>query len=144
MQKTTSPATSYTFFCEDCQETKTHINPCGYGGTGYVVTMDGKTLCYACTGKRDYKELLDAKPGQRFTLYLTGNRVDGYKVQNWCGTFSRSVSMVSKSVGRFFPNGSRSSVRVERTDVWFEIQGNHFWGFNKGDNQILHIKCLKK
>lgn len=135
---------THDFTCTQCKQDFKHENPSGFGGTGYGIDKDGNKVCYQCIGKSDETEMLDAKPGTRFTMYLTRENVDpGSGMQglsfnlfasNWPGTLRRKC----------IANWSRTNWGLERTDVWFKIQGECFWGYHIGHNsQILHVRKIK-
>lgn len=117
-----------TFTCSVC-----HLNLAlqTSGGTGYAISSEGKKVCYKCVGERDANELKNAKPGDRFTHYISNGRVI-----NWPGTLDIPVMFSRKS----FHNMAGKNGRM---DVWFNYEGKHFWGVNVGDNDLLRIKAIK-
>lgn len=125
----------HEFTCSQCKEHKTQDNPQGFGGTGYAQKPDGAKICYRCCGVNDEVEMMDAKVGTRFTMYLTGSGLD-MVATNWCGTFTRPIKANYRT--------SPTNWGLKRTDVWFKIQGECFWGYSIGENtQILHVRKIK-
>lgn len=103
-------------------------------GTGYGYGADEALTCYRCIGEMDARALADAKPGERFTHYLTRDKDGHYIIKNWPGTFKVSpyrVSLGHHNIGR------------TRTDAWFSYAGKAFHAVNIGDNQIARIRALK-
>lgn len=94
----------------------------------------GEKVCYACCGELDKQKLLDANPGDKFYMYLTGNIQYGYYVSNWPGSFKIRV----------YPRKGRHNIAGVRYDFWFYLGNNAFHGVQYGDNtQVAHICCLK-
>jgi len=121
--------------CCDCGH---EIKPVDGCGTGYGIDKEGRKVCYACCAKRDRASMQE---NGRATLYLVAeNGPTGawrnYVVTNWPGSLRFKVSV--SRVGRH--NIGRS-----RTDVWFVgPDGAPWWGWNCGDNQILHCKRVRR
>ena len=132
--------TTHRFVCADCGEEVVHVNPNGFGGTGYATVREGgseKKVCYACCAKRD---IADMTATGRAVLYLAVAG-DGAAaplwpvVTNWPGTLK--IAVKSRRIGRH-------NIAGKRTDVWFTgPDGKAWWGWNCGDNQILRCRRLK-
>jgi hypothetical protein len=122
------------FTCSVCKLIKTE--PEDSCTAGYGTDKQGNKICFDCIGKQEREEMKNAKPGQRFTMYLTDK--DGNKtVSNWPGTVKIPVYYSRKSWHNFTGKNGR-------TDVWFNFEGKHFWGYSIGDfTQIVHIKAVK-
>lgn len=128
--------------CADCGlPIKRPANSCS---TGYgMIAETQEVVCYDCCGKRDLADLQRAKPGDKFTFYLTSDPDDEREglmaVTNWPGTFKRYV----------FPRIGRHNWAGVRRDVWFSVckpdgSRNYFHGVQYGDDsEICHITCLK-
>lgn len=115
------------FKCTQCGETKP-VNKAG--GTGYGVDKDENKICYSCIGKNEETELSNAKPGDKFILYLCGD-----EVTNWPGSFKRTI--------RGLRTG-RHNMAGKRYDFYFTVNNNDFHGVQYGDNtQIAHCKRIK-
>jgi hypothetical protein len=104
--------------------------------TGYgVKKVDGKDFrcCYECCAKDDRDSMLSSG---RATLYLTGNRADGYKVTNWPGSLSFPVH---------YAKHGRHNIARSRVDVYFVgPDGNTWHGVQYGENtQICHCRRTK-
>ena len=120
---------------------KTYCTKCGKECTpegiaaGYgVMPETGEKVCFACCGELDKQQLLNAKAGDKFCMYLTGNTQHGYYVSNWPGSFNIRV----------YPRKGRHNIAGVRYDFWFEFGNNAFHGVQYGDNtQVAHIRCLK-
>lgn len=102
---------------------------------GYVIMpITGAILCYSCCDESDKQRLLNANPGDKFYMYLTGNIQHGYYVSNWPGSFKIRVS----------PRKGHHNIAGVRYDFWFTFGNNAFHGVQYGDNtQVAHIRCLK-
>lgn len=102
----------------------------GYG----VIPETGEKVCFVCCGELNKQQLLNAKPGDKFCMYLTGNSTFGYYVSNWPGSFKVRV----------FPRKGGHNLAGVRYDFWF-FYGNHrFHGVRYGDNtEIAYIRFLK-
>ena len=99
------------------------------GGTGYGIDPQGFKICYACIGANDERYLANAKPGEKFTFYLSGN-----EVTNWPGTFRRRAHV----------RKGRHNIAGARYDAYFSVAGKQFHGVTYGNNtQICHVKALK-
>lgn len=127
--------TEHRFVCADCGEEKVHVNPGGFGGTGYgIICEDGieKKVCYACCGKRD---LADMTATGRAALYLTV-REGKPVVTNWPGTMTLPV--------RYSRKGRHNWAGIRET-VWFiGPDGREWWGVCIGRNtQLCHCKRLR-
>ena len=105
----------------------------GKFGTGYGMDAQGKKYCYDCCAEMDKSDM--DKSG-KYTLYLTHNSTDGYKVTNWPGTLKYRVFDFKKS---------RHNFGGIRTDVWFfDHAGKKWHGYQIGNfTQICHVKRLK-
>ena len=111
----------HRFVCADCGKEKVHVNPSGFGGTGYGVGRGGEKVCYDCCGKRDRA---DMSASGRATLYLTEGP-EGAVVTNWPGTLKFRV--------RYKKAGSHN-IAGRRVDVWFnDCEGREWHGVQLGD-----------
>ena len=125
--------------CHDCG--KVIEKPANSCGTGYGIDNDGHAVCYECCGKRDRKELFEAKPGDKFVFYLVEkkNETTGqteYYVTNWPASLKIKLHAT--------PRKGRHNIAGRRYDVWFIQNGKNFHGVQYGDDtQILHVKCTK-
>jgi hypothetical protein len=119
-----------TFFCDHCQKTVENTSTIG---TGYGIHENGHKVCYQCCGDIDRDDMIKAKVGERFSMYLC--RENGLNVvQNWCGTLKRNCHI----------SISRHNWGLKRYDAWFKVNGECFWGYNIGENtQILHVRKVK-
>ena len=115
---------------ETCSVCQKEIVPSGCG-TGYGI--DSKTqakICYACIGERERNDLLNSKIGDRFTFYYSGG-----EVMNW----SNSLTMTP-----YWTRTGHHNWGLKRVDVWFRLEGRHFWGYIIGsDTEILHVRRIK-
>ena len=130
----------HRFVCADCGEEKVHVNPNGFGGTGYAIVCDGgveKKVCYDCCAKRDCADMIESGKG---VLYLTvagpGAAAPNWPVvTNWPGTLKFAVK--ARRIGSHNFTGRRE-------DVWFNgPDGKLWWGWNCGDAQIIRVRRLK-
>lgn len=124
-----------TFECVDCKQVKpVHIN----GSTAYAVLPDTTRVCYTCCGERDKRDMEAGKPT---VLYVTVNATDSGRgpnavVSNWPGTLKIPCgAKVSKRGGGF---------GCQRTDVWFSYAGFNWHGVNRGDNDVVRCRTIKK
>ena len=115
---------------ENCSQCGNEFKPDGIG-TGYGVDpQTKKKICYTCCGINDLNKLKNSKIGDRFCYYLSKG-----KVINWPNTMI---------IEPYYFRVGRHNIAGRRTDVWFNVDGNKFWGVNYGDNsEILHIKRIK-
>ena len=125
----------HRFVCADCGKEKIHVNPNGFGGTGYGIIREGgieKKVCYDCCGKRESESMRDTG---RAVLYLT-ERADGAVVTNWPGVLKFRVR--HKRVGSH-------NLAGRRVDVWFtDSDGRQWHGVNYGHNsQTCHCRRLR-
>lgn len=118
-------------YCTKCGK---ECRPDGFtAGYGVIPETEDK-ICYSCCGELDKQQLLKAKPGDKFYMYLTGNIQYGYYVSNWPGSFKIRV----------YPRKGRHNIAGVRYDFWFCLGNNEFHGVQYGDNtQVAHIRCLK-
>lgn len=133
------------FCCAKCAK----ILPIGYQlgqPTGYV-KHEQERICYNCWAK--FEIIWMCESGEA-TLYLTEpwkNRWPGYKTA--CDfrvevvNFAQTLRFVSDDVKRsVYPLRGR---KIYRIDVWFTgPYGDRWHGVNRGDNQILRCKRLKR
>ena len=129
----------HRFVCADCGAEKVHVNPNGFGGTGYATCTEGgieKKVCYDCCAKRDRIEMTARG---RAVLYLTEKRAQGgpttgMTVSNWPGTLSIPV--------RSWRKGAHN-LAGSRTDVWFtDYEGRRWHGVQLGENSQL-CRCRR-
>jgi hypothetical protein len=124
--------------CHDCGKV---IEPPDNFSTGYGIDQDGHKVCFNCCGKRDRKELFDAKPGDKFVFYLIEkkNETTGqteYYVTNWPASLKIKLHAT--------PRKGRHNIAGRRLDVWFIQNGKNFHGTQYGENsQLLYTKCVK-
>ena len=115
-----------------CSRCHAECRPDGIG-TGYAALESGEKICYDCAAAIDRERLLNAKPGDKFYMYLVNAHGDNY-VTNCLGTLKIRV----------YPKKGRHNIACYRYDVWFAVGKNSFHGVNYGENtQICHVKCLK-
>ena len=119
-------------YCSKCgKECKPDRSCSGYG----VMSETGEKVCYACCGEMDEQMLLNARPGERFSFYLTGDIQQGHYVGNWPGSFKIRV----------YPRKGKHNIARVRYDFWFTFGKNEFHGVRYGnDTEIAHIRCLKQ
>ena len=100
---------------------------------GYGIAYDGLTMCYGCCALDDIATM-DATGA--ITLYLVGDRANGYRVTNWPG--SLVFDRVTVTTGRH-------NIAGKRYDAWFN-HGGHVWhGVRYGDNtEAARFKRTKK
>lgn len=115
---------------ETCSQCKKEIISNGIS-TGYGIDpQTNNKICYECCGINDLKKLQTCKIGDRFVYYLSKG-----KVINWPST------MV---ITPYYFRVGKHNIARKRTDVWFTVNGNKFWGVNYGDNsEILYITRIK-
>lgn len=78
---------------------------------------------------------MNAKPGDKFYMYLTGDIQSGHYVSNWPGSFKIRV----------YPRKGRHNFAGVRYDFWFNVGNHEFHGVQYGDNtQVAYIRCLKR
>ena len=112
------------------------------GSTGYGWNADdGKTFCYPCAAARDREAMAS---GNRWDGYLVGTSPvsgdRGVRVSNWCGSLSIRVDSIRRSKSRGF-----GPWPIVRYDVWFrDHTGAAWWGVNRGDNQIVRCRKVKR
>lgn len=112
-----------------------------FAGRG-VFAPDGKTeipSADVAAHNRALAELeaQEAKRTGRATLYLSGDKVNGWTVGDWCGGACKvSPWRVRLSFHNF-------AGRDGRRDVWFRWMGRDWHGVNVGDSQILRCKALR-
>lgn len=119
-------------YCSKCgKECKPDGISTGYG----VMPKTGEKVCYSCCGELDKQQLLNAKPGDKFYLYLTRDNKGGYYVSNWPGSFKIPVC---SRIGYH-------NIAGDRYDFWFSVGNRKFHGVMYGNNtEVAHIRCLKK
>lgn len=119
-------------YCSKCGK---ECRPDGFA-TGYaVLPVTGDKICYSCCGELDKQRLLNATPGDKFYMYLTGDSQHGYYVSNWPGSFKLRV----------YPRKGRHNIAGARYDFWFYFGNNAFHGVQYGTaTQIAYIRCLKR
>jgi hypothetical protein len=100
-------------------------------GIGYGIDKNKHKICYACCGENDKKELLKAKPGDKFTFYYSGGMVT-----NWPGSL-KIKPYYTKENGHNWWN-------VKRIDLWFTLDGNKFWCKHLGSShELITITRIK-
>lgn len=119
-------------YCSKCgKECTPEGIAAGYG----VMPETGEKVCFACCGELDKQQLLNAKPGDKFYLYLTRDSKGSYYVTNWPGSFKIPVC----------PSMGYHNIAGDRYDFWFSVGDHKFHGVRYGKNaEIAHIRCLKK
>jgi len=99
--------------------------------TGYGVSPDGKTYCYACCAERDKQRMRD---DGRITLYLV-KRGEEYVLTNW---------PASLEVHPFRVRKGHHNIAGTRYDFWFSFEGTPWHGVQYGENtQLAHCKRVK-
>jgi len=115
------------FYCSVCKQTKPAQKS---GGTGYATKRNNHKICYECCGKQDKKYLKEMKPGEKWWLYLSKD-----KITNWPGTLSIKIN--HQVTGNH-------NIAGNRYDVWFNLGSDNFHGVQYGDyTQVCHIRKLK-
>lgn len=100
---------------------------------GYGIDEQGKTFCYACCADNDRKAMRETG---RICLYLTGDKIRGYKLTNWPGSFIIPLNHVAKGC---------HNIAGSRYDFRFTFEGQLWAGVQYGENtQIAHCRKLKK
>lgn len=122
---------TFRFKCARCSEVFGH--PADSCGAGYAVRDDDSLICYACCGELDAEALAAAKPGDRFTHYLTKDGTGQWHVSNWPGTLKVRAGV----------KHGRHNIGRTRIDAWFSYAGKSFHAVNIGDSQIARIRALK-
>jgi hypothetical protein len=119
-----------TFKCVDCKQTKptqtANGKACGIGYGEYA----GNKVCYECCAERDRQHM---RTSNEITLYWNDK-----EVTNWPGTLRIAPYKVTSG---FYTWCGRP---LKNTNVWFEFEGIAWRGTNKGDDQILRCKKLKR
>lgn len=112
----------------DCGHTVTV--PEGNGGTGYGMTPDGKTICYACCHKRDVEELKDrSKP---FVGYVSGDR---QHITNWPGG-----QLMAIATSHMVPNPFGGTLLWVRAR---DVHGQWWSGKGTGAGMIIRLHPRK-
>jgi len=114
-------------FCSQCRtriEIKENSISAGYG-----IDPLGNKKCYACCAEEDKQYM---RNNGRNTLYLT---VRKDVVTNWPGSLKLPVIASSNS---------KTNWGHKRTDVWFMFDGNVWWGYNIGNNDIVYCRRTKR
>ena len=105
------------------------VKPTDTLAVGYGKNDNGEKVCYPCCAERD-KEYM--REHGKITLYLD-DKVD--TVSNWPG--SLRIKVIDRKIGKHNWN-------VERTDVWFQFEGNMWWGVHYGSShQLINCRRLK-
>lgn len=108
--------------------TPTAISP------GYGRTADGKTICFACCGENDKKQLLEIG---KLSGYISKNDAGQWEFTNWPGSLRVLVTNYQFSDHNFA--GKKS-----RMDFWFYFRNYKFHGVQIGNNnQIARVKRVK-
>jgi hypothetical protein len=104
-------------------------------GTGYATDNEDKTYCYACCAEND-KEFM-RKEG-RIYLYVSYKDKKPAQVINWPGTLR--IDLKRHKYGKH----SAFGVYTTRIDVWFEFEGEQWYGVAKGcSNDVCRCRKLK-
>jgi hypothetical protein len=101
--------------------------------TGYGTDEHGKTACFACCGLRDAEQMRTT--GKHGGLYLV-KRDGAWFVVNWPGT----LELVPWRV-RVSPRGG--GFGSQRTDAWFNFEGETWHAVNRGDMDLCRCHRLK-
>ena len=114
-----------------CYQCKNEIINTDKFTTGYGIDKHNHKICFACCVKNDLNGLKNAKIGDRFTFYY-----DNVNITNWPGTMQIKPY--------YTKSGKHNFWNCKRLDLWFNVNGNKFWGKQIGHNtQIVHIKRIK-
>ncbi|MGH8897499.1 MAG: hypothetical protein ACRDZ4_10845 [Egibacteraceae bacterium] len=132
------PYTANHFACYDCRQ----IFPTRHsGGTGYATLSGEHTVvadrrhfvCYSCDDVRERADMAQARPGDTFFVYLSG---DGEHVTTWTGGALGYVTRTRGSTS-YTPSGGyfeRVYVRVRALD------GSHWYGQGPGRNMYVRLR----
>lgn len=124
-----------------CSRCGKPIIPSGNTG-GYGKDNQGHVFCFACCGELDREEL---ESKDRALLYLRHENITNnsgvtrsvWSVGNWPGTL-KIPAVVGLSHGRV------GQYTFPRRDVWFiGPDGDHWYGRNQGDNDLVYCRRLK-
>ena len=85
-------------------------------------------------------ELAHFKKIGKGILYYSG-QPRSFKISNFTGTHSWPVNRYSTSKHNW---RDWLGHQLTRTDFWFDLDGEPWWGYNIGDSQIVHCRRLKK
>lgn len=111
-----------------------YLQPGRTGGTGYGYDENNRKICYACCGERDKETLRNY---DRWTGYIVKDSAGQWSVTNWPGSLAIKpfATKLHKYAGGF---------GADRFDVWFFFEGKEWHGIQRGDNQILRCRKLKR
>jgi len=107
-------------------------------GTGYGIGEDENKYCYACCAEIDKEHM---RSHDKMTLYLTRRydhtqKTNVWVVENWPGSL--------EIFPLFIKEGNHNMTGI-RYDVWFDLEGDRWWGVSYGQcTDILHCSKLKK
>ena len=121
-----------------CYTCKNEITtPSDSVGTGYAIDTANHKICYECAAEGDKQWMRD---NIKTTLYLTIKPDYQYsdygdaEITNWPASL--------KLTGRY--HRGRHNFARTRYDVWFEFEGQSWYGVQYGDmTQILHCKKIR-
>lgn len=117
-----------TFHCADCGADKPVQTA---GGTGYVTTDDGKTICYDCVGKRDRAAMIATGRATMCLIHEAGR----LEITNWPGTLRFAVDSI-----RMFHHPLHEEAKIA---YFHGPDGKQWSGRNVGTSQVAHCRRLK-
>jgi len=126
--------------CDECRAAISAPNQVLTCGTGYAQTRDGKTICYACCGKRDRQTMIDTGHSRNLPLYLVTKPDSAgtpiWEVTNWPGSLRFRVSGMRKG---------KHNIARTRYDIWFNGPDGFEWhGVQIGEwTQIVNCRRTK-
>jgi len=85
-------------------------------------------------------EIAHFKKIGRGVLYFSG-QPGRFRISNFTNSYSWAVKKYRTSKHNFRDYSGRP---LTRTDFWFDLDGEPWWGYNIGDSQIVHCRRLKR